>query len=194
MGAISPSSPGLARALCTHFSRRTGPANVLEVGAGTGPVTRHIGSLLGPEDRLDVCEIQAKLADFLESSVLTTEHLAPAFADGRVRLLRAPVQEIDRENHYDFVIAGLPFTAFALRDIKDVFKVIRRCLKPGGVMSYFEYVALRRISSQVVLGSKRRRKRIVSAYMSRHIKNHQFDRQTVFQNVPPAYARHLRFD
>ena len=193
VGAVAPSSTALAAALCEPYRCCTAPARVLEVGAGTGPVTRHLGRLLKPTDELDICEVEPEFSDVLASEVLTSREFAPAVEAGRVRLLRMPVQEITQVDHYDFVISGLPLTAFKLRDVRDVFRVIQRCLKPGGVLSYFEYVGLRRLSRTLMLGEQRRWIRFVSAYLNRYIRAHQVDCQTVLPNVPPAYARHLRF-
>lgn len=193
VGAIGPSSRALAVALCEPYRRFSGPAKVLEVGAGTGAVTRHLGSLLGAEDELDICEIDPDFADVLRHDVLTQDDFAPAVAAGRVRLLQLPVQELPYENRYDFIISGLPLTAFRLRDLQNVFGVMRRCLRPGGMLSYFEYMALRKTSRLLSIGPRRARIRSVSAYLSRNIREHQIDRRTVFQNLPPAYARHFQF-
>ncbi len=194
VGALAPSSRALAAALCEPYRQHTRPAKVLEVGAGTGAVTRHIGKLLGEEDELDVCEIVSDFADVLERDVLNRVDFAPAVAQGRVRLLRSAFQDLPFEGRYDFVISGLPLTAFDLRDVREVFRVVRRALKPGGVFSYFEYVGLRRTSRVLAVGRRRDRIRLVSAYLTRRIRNHQFDRRTVLWNVPPAHARHLSFD
>ncbi len=191
---MAPSSRALAAALCEPYRRSLQPATVLEVGAGTGAVTRHLGTLLGDDDRLDICEIESDFAEVLERDVLTCPSFAGAVAAGRVRLLRQPIQTLSEENRYDFVISGLPLTAFELRDVQEVFRVIRRSLKPGGVLSYFEYVGLRRTSTALALGNRRACVRSVSKYLTEHIRNHQFARQTVLRNFPPAYARHLRFD
>lgn len=194
VGALAPSSSALALALCEPFRRRTRPARVLEVGAGTGAITRHIGPLLGDHDELDVCEIQPSFADILEREVLAHDSFASARAQGRLRVLCKPVQELTQNNHYDFVISGLPLTAFAFEDLQAVLATIRRSLRPGGVFSYFEYVALRRASRLLSFGGKRRRIQRVSAYLSEHIREHQFDREIVLRNFPPAHARHLRFE
>ena len=194
MGAVGPSSRALAEALCEPYRRCTTAATVLEIGAGTGAVTRHIGTLLKEEDELDVCEVEADFADILAKDVFTGPDFVPAVESGRVRLLNLPVQSLSETNRYDFVISGLPFSAFGLRDVRDIFAVIRRCLKPGGVLSYFEYVGLRRASRLLSLGNRRRRIRMVSAFLTKRIGRHQFGRRTVVGNLPPAYARHLRFD
>lgn len=194
VGALSPSSPALAAALCEPFRRCDRPATVLEIGAGTGAITRYLGPLLGEKDALDVCELHPDFADILERDVLTKPEFAPGVETGRIRLLRQPVQDLTFENRYDFIISGLPLTAFKLRDVRDVFRVIRRSLKPDGVLSYFEYVGLRRTSRLLSLGRRRTRIQWVSAYLSRNIRDHQFDRTIVLQNIPPAHARHLRFE
>ncbi len=193
VGAVAPSSPGLAGALCEPFSRRTKPARVLEVGAGTGPITRRLGKLIGDKDELDVCEIQPEFAEILDREVLGGPDFAAAVAEGRVRLLCCPVQEIAAEEPYDFIISGLPLTAFELPDVKDVFAAFRRCLKPDGVLSYFEYVGLRRLSCSLGVGERRARVRSVSAFLTDQIRRHQFDRRNVLINIPPAHARHFRF-
>lgn len=194
VGAVLPSSSALANALCEPYRQFQGPATVLEVGAGTGSITRLLGRMLGDSDRLDICEIQPQFANILEREVLTHPNFAPAVTQGRVRLLRHPVQELDGDGCYDFVVSGLPFNAFTLATVEEIFDVLKRSLKPGGVMSYFEYVGLRRTSRMLSMGRERDRLRQVSAYLTKHIRKFEFDRHTVFKNVPPAHARHLCFD
>lgn len=194
VGAVAPSSQALARALCEPYRRFAGPARVLEVGAGTGAITRYLGSIVGDHDELDICEMHPEFAEILERDILTRANLASGVASGRVRLLRSAVQELRCENRYDFVISGLPLTAFELHDVQDAFDVIQRSLKPEGVFSYFEYVGFRRVSRLLSIGRRRRRVRLVSTYLSKHIRRHQFDRKTVFGNLPPACARYLQFD
>lgn len=193
VGAVAPSSRALAAALCEPLRRANRPSTVLEVGAGTGAITRYIGTVLKPEDELDICEIHPGFADILERDVLRTSRFSKGVTEGRIRLLRQAVQKIDKEEHYDFVISGLPLTAFDLKSVESIFATIRQCLKPDGVLSYFEYVGARRTSRALAIGTKRGRIRNVSAYLTSNIHNYQFARRTVLQNFPPAHARHFRF-
>ena len=194
VGSVAPSSLALAAALCEPFRQSGDPACVLEIGAGTGAVTRHLGRILGDRDTLDICEVKHDFAEALRKDVLSNRDFVPAVASGRVQLLPVPVQEIDYQDRYDFVISGLPFTAFKLQEVLDIFRVVRRLLKPGGVFSYFEYVGIRRTSRLLSMGRRRERIRGVSSYLSRTIRSHQFHRRMVLRNFPPAHARHLRFD
>lgn len=193
VGAIAPSSPGLSLALCEPYRRCDRVVRLLEVGAGTGSVTRQLGRFLGPEDRLDICEINPVFGDILERDVLSHRNYRDAVVRGRVRLLRQPVQEIEPTEAYDYIVSGLPFTAFELDEVAEIFELVQRHLKPGGVFSYFEYVGLRRTSAALSWGKKRHRVRSVSSFLSQTIKAHEFDRTTVLTNFPPAHARHLRF-
>ncbi len=193
-GAIAPSSRYLAETLVAPFAEREKPAMVLEVGAGTGAVTTVIGDLLGPEDRLDVCEIQPELADILDNEILNKGKLGEARRQGRVRLIRGSVEDVDAPDTYDYVISGLPFTAFKLPDVQSILDVIKRNLKPGGTFSYFEYIGLRRMACTLMRGEKRDRIRELSAHLDQQIAKHQFAKNTVWRNVPPAYGRHWSFD
>ncbi|MCP4593436.1 MAG: methyltransferase domain-containing protein [bacterium] len=193
VGAVAPSSRRLAKALVQPFAARTGASRVLELGAGTGRVTRCIASLMGPDDHLDVCEIKEDLADALETNVLSEAGCRRARVDGRIRLLRCPAQDIHDSQGYDYIISGLPFTAFDPVLLDAVMSSVRRNLRPGGVFSYFEYVGLRKLNRTLSLGSGRQRIRSVSGVLDGHISRHQFRRETVLFNLPPAYARHWRF-
>ncbi len=194
VGAVAPSSKALAAAVCEPLTRAPRPVCVLEVGAGTGAVTRHLGSLLTEEDELDVCEIDHDFADIIEHGVLNKPPFARMMARHRVHMLRMPVQALPGCGKYDFVISGLPLTAFELQDVEAVFAVIRRVLKPGGVFSYFEYQWLRRTSRMLALGKRRDRIRAVNSYLTQNLRQHKFAGKNVLLNFPPAHAHHLRFD
>lgn len=194
VGAIAPSSRALAKAVCEPYARHEGPARVLEVGAGTGACTRYLGSILKPEDELDVCEIDPHFADLLERNVLSLPSFAKPIAEGRVRLIRGPAQSITAVDHYDFIICGLPFTSFPVAEVEKVFDVFRRCIRPDGILTYFEYAVVRRLSRSLAVGDARKRVREVSRFMTREIDGYQFAQRIVWNNVPPARARHLRFN
>lgn len=193
VGAVAPSSRNLARVLAGPFLARQRPAYVLEVGAGTGAITRFLGKHLGPSDRLDVCELEPRFADVLQRDVLGVEPLKSAVAEGRVRLIRGPVENIDSPGAYDFIICGLPFTAFASADVRRILANIERNLKPGGVFSYFEYRGVRRLACTFLRGRNGFRVRRVSRLMDREIARHEVGRKTVWRNLPPAYGRHWVF-
>ncbi|GGU73766.1 hypothetical protein ACIG0C_08465 [Kitasatospora aureofaciens] len=65
-GALAPSGPDLVDALVVSVtSRPNRPISVLEVGAGTGVVTRRLARVLRPGDRLHVVEANPRFAERL---------------------------------------------------------------------------------------------------------------------------------
>ena len=81
-GAVLPSGRRLSAALA-HFVRdgnHAGPRRILEVGPGTGAVTRHIITAMRPEDQLDLVELNTSFVDclrqrFLDDPLLRAEPL-----------------------------------------------------------------------------------------------------------------------
>lgn len=193
VGSITPSSRHLALELAAPFSKRRAPARVLEVGAGTGAVTRHLADMLGPADTLDICEIDPALAGYLEDKLIAGGPLKHHHADGRVRMLTMPIQQIDPTQSYDYIISGLPLTAFEPGDVKQILGIIQSVLSPGGVFSYFEYSGIRAVMSTFCPGATGRRVRAVSAILTRQIRSFQVRRKTVIRNIPPAVVRHWQF-
>lgn len=68
VGAVLPSSPALARLVARQVPLRADQA-VVEVGAGTGSVTKGLLEAGVPPDRLFVVEIDADLCAFLRKQV-----------------------------------------------------------------------------------------------------------------------------
>lgn len=193
VGAIAPSSTRLAKALVAPLAQSRTPVAVLEIGAGTGAITRQIARVLKPEDRLDVCEASPELARYLEDTCLRRPPLDQAFASGRVRLFTGLVQQVRDLGEYDFIICGVPFTALPLREAREILTLIKRCSKPDCVFSYFEYIGIRPAKAVILAGPVGRQFRRLSAYMSRQIETYQFSRRAVLWNFPPAFVRYLVF-
>ncbi len=188
IGAVAPSSRQLARALTRPLANRSGPAAVLEVGAGTGAVTRWIMPLLRHGDRLDVIEADPVLAAYVRETYLEADRPEPS---GQWRMFDQPLQNVKGLLQYDFIISGLPLNAFTIRDVRSILDTVKRHAGPACVFSYFEYIGIRPFMAAVRTGPRGRRFRLLSAYLDREIDLHQIRRQSVLLNVPPAYARHL---
>jgi phospholipid N-methyltransferase len=191
-GSILPSSRSLARALVSEMRRASGPRRILEVGPGTGAVTAEIVRQLRPEDRLDIVEINEHFVDVLRRRFAEE----PLFQGRReqARLIHAPLQNVPGEGVYDFMISGLPLNNFPLALVRDILKAYRRLLKPRGVLSYFEYIAIRQVKTLFVNRREQRRLHVLGRVFDRTIRAYQIREQQVFLNVPPAVARHLCFE
>ncbi len=193
-GAIVPSSRFLARALTRPLSEGVReperPLRILEVGPGTGAVTARIVELMRDGDTLDLVELNEdfvrRLYQRIEREPRFRRHAA------RLRIHVCPFQEYSASAPYDFIVSGLPMNNFPVSLVEQLFEAFFEHLKPGGVLSYFEYAYIRRLKRCIARGDERTRldgiERIVHDYQSRY----RIRRDWVLLNVPPAWAQHLR--
>jgi phospholipid N-methyltransferase len=190
-GSILPSSRSLARALVSEMRRAPGRRHILEVGPGTGAVTAEIARHLRTDDRLDIVEINPHFIEVLRGR-FALEFVFRRHRDS-IRLIHAPLQELPGEGVYDFMISGLPLNNFPLALVRDIFRAYRRLLRRGGVLSYFEYIAIRQLKTLFVARREQRRLHVLGRVFDRTLRAYQIREEAVYLNVPPAVARHLRF-
>jgi phospholipid N-methyltransferase len=189
-GAILPSSRFLARALVKPLRAAHGACRILEVGPGTGSVTREIARRLLPDDRLDAVEINGRFVELMEDRLETDRILWPR--RHQIHIIHAAVQDLAGDSVYDYIVSGLPLNNFQVDLVREVFATYTRLLKPGGMLSFYEYTLVRQIKTPFVSRRERRRLFRVGRVMRGYIRNYQVRREGIFINVPPATVRHLR--
>jgi len=191
-GAILPSGRRLARALTRYVGRDEGPQRILEVGPGTGPVTRRIIERMGPEDRLDLVELNDAFVARLKDR-LAGEPPFQAVA-GRVRVFHCPVEELPQQEKYDRMISGLPLNNFQPKEVQRILDAMAALLTPGGILSFFEYIAIRRVKAVVSGRAGRRRLRGIGRVLDRVLGDGEIRRDWVWINAPPAWVHHVQMD
>ncbi len=128
IASLAPSSPWLSRATVANVDWAAARV-LIELGAGTGPITRVIAEKARPETRVVVFERDADFAALLR------ERFAPKanfdVVEGDVRDLSALLADrgIGRVDH---VISGLPVPSFPKPLQRDLFRAVRAVLAPGG--------------------------------------------------------------
>jgi phospholipid N-methyltransferase len=195
-GALLPSSRFLARALVSELRKSRGiqgasvkPCRILEVGPGTGSVTREILRHLQPGDRLDAVELNGRFAALLQRR-FTKEWLFHFHRD-QVQVIHSAVEDLPGEAVYDFIVSGLPLNNFSVAQVREIFRVYERLLKPGGTLTYYEYVLIRQLKTPFVGRRERRRLYRVGRVVGDYNSDYQVRRQKVLINFPPAIVRHL---
>lgn len=177
-GAIAPSSRLLAGALTRYLIPSPGhPRSILEVGPGTGAVTRRIQASLGPLDSLRLIEANPRFADLLQHEY---------GADPRVTLSTGLVQDQELGG-YDTIVCGLPFANFEAETTEQIFDRLLATLHPGGTLSFFGYAAFPALRQ--MLGT--RTAQSSTEALDRILRRHRFRRETVLANLPPAHVHHL---
>jgi phospholipid N-methyltransferase len=199
-GAVWPSSPMLARQLCAPLreavERGAGPLNILEAGPGTGSITEEIVRLMREEDRLVLSELNPHFVQTLRKRLDTDQQWRRHRE--RIVLIEGPVQALELESAgltkpFDLVICGLPFTNFPPSLVREIFEKFASLSRPGAPLTWFEYIAVRKL--RMALGGKGNRVRLrqVTQVMDDHRRKSPSGgtRCPVLVNMPPAWVHRI---
>ncbi|MEL6584793.1 MAG: methyltransferase domain-containing protein [Pseudomonadota bacterium] len=125
--ALSPSSTRLARKMCLQIDATTGP--VIELGAGTGRITRAILASGVPEDQIAAYEINPDFAQSLRAEFPNLR----VVEQGAEELRNAPVERPGA------VISGLPLLTFSEASQSRILTAAFAKMRPGGLFIQFTY-------------------------------------------------------
>jgi phospholipid N-methyltransferase len=189
-GAILPSGRSLARALARHVGQADGPQRILEVGPGTGAVTAQIVKGLRSVDHFDLVELNDQFVANLRQRFASD----PPFmaVSGQSRVLHQSVEQLESDEPYDLVISGLPLNNFSVEQVESILTGFRRLLRRGGLLSFFEYIAIRPARALVSGPSERARLRGIGRAMNELLEPYEIRRDCVWPNIPPAWVHHVR--
>jgi phosphatidylethanolamine/phosphatidyl-N-methylethanolamine N-methyltransferase len=190
-GSVIPSGRALGVALSRYVGYGSRPQKILEAGPGTGAVTGCIIERLRPEDQLWMVELNPTFAAHLRTSF--TEKPAYREAASRCHLIEGSVQQLGHEGEFDLVISGLPLNNFSSADVQNILEAYAKLLKPGGILSFFQYILIRPAKMFVSTGSERDRLKGVGEAIEGMLGEREFAREWVWVNVPPAWVHHIRF-
>lgn len=189
-GAILPSSRFLAHAMIRPIESWERPAHILEVGPGTGAVTRQIVRLMKPGDLLDLVEVNETFAALLNRRFQEDPLYQRCAAQARVHV--CPIQQFQSRRKYDFILCGLPLNNFSAETVHEIFEVLFQRLAPHGTLSYFEYMYVRSLKRFVSGACEKARLQEVDTLLAELHSRHRAHRDCVLANVPPAWVQRLR--
>ncbi len=191
-GAVLPSGAGLARALARFVAQPAElPRRILEVGPGTGAVTRHIVAALGPADCLDLVELNERFVQRLQER-FQTDPCFTAAAD-RARVIHSRLEDLPRDVRYDVIVSGLPLNNFSVAEVETILSGLAGLAQTGAVLSFFEYIGVRRLKGALAGPAERARLRGIGTVLKALLAQRALRRDTVWLNVPPAWVHHVRF-
>jgi phosphatidylethanolamine/phosphatidyl-N-methylethanolamine N-methyltransferase len=174
-GAISPSSKYLASAMLEPLPLAN-VRTILELGAGTGAITRALRDRLPPNSRLLVFEINRRFFDCLRRSI----------SDPRIILINSSVENLDSELHrrgiqqVDAVVSSLALAFMSDRQRHALFERLAPFFHPRSVFTQYQYIH----GLQFVKGRLSRFN--LRPLLSRYFVSVQS--QIEWRNLPPAYV------
>jgi phosphatidylethanolamine/phosphatidyl-N-methylethanolamine N-methyltransferase len=184
VGALAETSRVVACAVAAPLAGQPGPRRVLEVGAGTGAITRAILPHLSAHDRLDLYEINAPFTAVLRRSF---EHAnGPA-----VQVYEDDIEQLPPGVRYDAIVSSLPLLNMMPDKVERVFARLLESLIPGGTLSYYDYWA-KEVRLLIHGAAERQRVRAVLDVTRGYLERYEYQRRVIFRNVPPACVHYLR--
>lgn len=196
IGSVIPSSPALARAMVRPIIESSKESlSILEVGPGTGPFTRKILKLMGPNDRLVICEINKRFIDQLKRELPKNRDFL--FNQDRVEFFLGPIQELarrDGEKKFDVIVSSLPFSNFPPQLVDEILGLLQGMLAPDGALTFCEYVGLRKLSRLIPERRDQAREidRVIDHWCSKVERRGKVRKEVAILNIPPAFS--IQFD
>lgn len=191
-GAILPSSQRLANSMLSSLNvpgRK--PFRILEVGAGTGAITKVISEQMIPGDFLDVIEFDEELARLLKSHLSQSDSLARH--SDRIRVSQSDIRYFDSKNQYDLIICALPFNNFDIALTTEIFNKMFSLLSQDGKLLFFEYLGVRRVRRAWARITTKKRHLDVSTFLASLTDDFNLNTTVVMINLPPARVYELSF-
>lgn len=168
MGALAPSSRTLARRIAEELSLNEDSV-VVELGPGTGALTRELAAGLGDPGHLILLEQNLALAKILRRTYPNAHVIRDCVTNLGHHLNRLGYPEVD------YVVSGLPWTLFSTKLQERGLEEVARAVKPGGAFVAFLYLHGMRFSN----GSR------FEARLGQHL-GQISKSKPVWRNLPPA--------
>ena len=184
IGALAPSSRILADVMTRFVQKDIAELQILEVGAGTGSITKTMVEKMGPGHRVDIVELMPSFAGILQKRF---------GKNPQVNIHCSNILQFDTNKKYDLIICGLPFNAFPPALTRSVIDHLVALTHSGSVLSFFEYRGIQKILPYILSRPLREDFYKSRKELSEFIERYQFEEVWVRFNLPPALVHFLRF-
>jgi len=145
VGSVIPSSRFLTRRVMNCGQVRTARV-IVELGPGTGVLTRQMLDLMRDDAKLIAVEISNEFADVLETTL----------GDPRLHVYRGSAAALEGalaaagETHADLVVSGIPFSTMGNGEGNRTLQAAKRVLGPEGRFVAYQFrSAVRRLAEPV---------------------------------------------
>ena len=125
-GAIMPSSPLLAKAMVAPIHFKTAK-HIVELGPGTGAITKEILKRMSPDAQLVVLEISPEFCKELRT-----------WKDKRLIIINADAQHLSRYiKKADYAVSGLPLVGLPEKMHTKILKEVRKVVKHAYIQFHY---------------------------------------------------------
>ncbi|MGM0587811.1 MAG: class I SAM-dependent methyltransferase [Bacteroidota bacterium] len=135
-GAIAPSSKFLTKDLLEplYNTLQNSPdrkLNILEIGPGTGPLTKRLSNIIRPQDHLDIVEINEAFYQFIDTR----------FSSDNIDVHHIDFLKFDPGKEYNFIFSSLPYESLPTQISSSIWQhKLDLCCDEGTYISYYKYL------------------------------------------------------
>ncbi len=192
-GTFLPFSPFVAKKLLKNIpqtAKDSPPRLILEAGAGSGAISRHIVDRLGNGDKLVLVEYDKQLADTLK------ELFQSQINQGLVEVHNAALQDTqawNQENRkFDVIVSTIPLNSLpSVEVLQDIFQAFKELAKPSCYVDFGEYVGTSTLRDAVSWSTNNTAKYELTAEKIRFFEEHLHTPSEIeIRNFPPARVVH----
>lgn len=181
IGALFPSSRILGQSIMKKIISSQ-PIRYLEIGGGSGALTKHIIKKMRSVDTLDIVEMDSHFCHTLRCKY---GHLP------NVVVHEASILDFNQED-YDVVISSLPLNSFSSNLVDQVLLKYKQLVKKGGFISFFEYIGLGRIKEICLSGELQIDFKTILSLKSSFVEHYCLETHKIWLNFPPARIFHCQ--
>lgn len=175
----------MVKSLPVHKDQR-----VLEVGSGTGVVTKHILAKLLNGNEFHIVELNSEFSQYVEEKII--KPFQKEASGVKVVLHSASIDEAKLEGKFDVIICGLPFNNFPIDIVEHFFEVMFSHLAHDGELIYFEYLGVRWLKRIFGFPSIREETKLRTTNIQTRFKKHQGGQSIIWRNIPSCRVVRLK--
>lgn len=172
-GAVAPSSAFLVKEMIESLKQNRksnhSPVRILELGPGTGVITKEIIRLMRPGDHLDIVELDPDFYKLIRKK----------YTSDNIAVHGLNVLDFEHNDGYDFIISSIPYDQIPSDITKSIWKKKLAMTTEGGRISYYKYYKFNYIRCRYEWMINRK-------YLTRE--------KLVLRNMPPAMVYSLKID
>lgn len=186
IGSLLPSSKRLARQITRfipEYSSKDHRCRILEIGAGTGTITKEILKKMKAGDHLDVVEIDRSFCKILKKKFKGRKN---------IEIICGSIVDWQPEYKYDVIISSLPMNSFSPETVRKLIVTLQSLINTDGTLSYFEYRMLPHLKLFTSFGKKKDKFRQVLELKEKFYQQYGIASETILQNLPPARVLHFK--
>ncbi len=188
-GSFCSTSKWAAKAMTEPLVGPRRKMRILEAGPGTGSVTDQILRRMHADDELVLCELNPRLMAILKLNL--AKHPLYNLHRDRISFFEGAVQELPGSQPFDVIICAIPFLNIPVSVVKEIFGRFRQLSHEKTVMTYYEYIMMRKLG-KAVSSERRARVNLLEPFLNGLWSQTATSRKKVWLNLFPITVYKLK--